>query len=140
ISISVDKGTVEQIKKKGSFVLFKDDAGEKCISAELFDIKEDDGSYINEDYEEIKKLVDSKFIFSKDVAEILLRGFDAKKNVLLYGKGGHGKSEITEMVTNELYKRGLISGEPFIKALGDGLTQEELFGGIDIKEMKDTGR
>lgn len=140
ISISVDKGTVEQIKKKGSFVLFKDDAGEKCISAELFDIKEDDGSYINEDYEEIKKLVDSKFIFSKDVAEILLRGFDAKKNVLLYGKGGHAKSEITEMVTNELYKRGLISGEPFIKALGDGLTQEELFGGIDIKEMKDTGR
>src|SRR5690606_26685153 len=109
ISISVDKNTVEEIKNKGSFLLFKDEKGEKRISIDLFDIKEDDGSILNQDFEDIKELVDSKYIFSKEVVDIILRGFDSNKNILLYGRGGHGKSEITELVLKELKNKKLIT-------------------------------
>jgi hypothetical protein len=48
---------------------------------------------------EYVKLLDhaaDKFIHSKEVVDALYPGLTLGKNVLLYGRGGHGKSELTE--------------------------------------------
>tara|TARA_R110000772_G_scaffold57842_4_gene130926 strand:- start:3091 stop:4455 length:1365 start_codon:yes stop_codon:yes gene_type:complete len=88
---------------------------------------------------DVQRIVDEKYIFSEDVVDILFAGMESKKNVILWGRGGHGKSEITELVLKEMYDKGLITEEPFIQAFGDGLTEEKLFGGMDIKRYKAEG-
>lgn len=87
----------------------------------------------------VHKAVEEKFIYSEEVVDILMTGIDMEKNVILYGRGGHGKSEITELVLDTLYKTKAIPKEAFVQAFGDGMTEEKLFGGINIKKFKDEG-
>lgn len=139
IEISISTAEYNQILNSKTFKLFDDDTGGRNISIDLFDFQDDMGAVVNPAFDEIKKEVNKQFILSEAVTDILLQGFDMGSNVLLFGRGGHGKSEITQLVLSELKSKGLISTDPYIKALGDGLTVEELFGGINIKKMKDTG-
>ena len=88
---------------------------------------------------QVQQIVDEKFIYSEEVVDILFAGLENKKNVILWGRGGHGKSEITETVLSELYKAGLLTEEPFVQAFGKGLTEEKLFGGMNIKKYRDEG-
>lgn len=88
---------------------------------------------------DVQRVVSEKFIFSEDIVDILFAGMESKKNVILWGRGGHGKSEITEVVLQEMYDKGLIEEAPFVQAFGDGLTEEKLFGGMDIKRYKAEG-
>lgn len=76
-----------------------------------------------------------KFIHSKDVVDALYPGLVLKKNVLLYGRGGHGKSEMTEEFFDKALDLGIIKSKPFVQAFGEGLTEEALFGGIDIQSF-----
>jgi len=94
-----------------------------------------------QNYMDLLDSLSSKFIHSKDVVDALYPGIVLGKNVLLYGRGGHGKSEMTEHFLEKAKELGMISSEPFVQALGEGLTEEALFGGLDMKLFldKETG-
>lgn len=77
--------------------------------------------------------VAKKFVKHEDIVKIMQLGISTGKNVFLFGRGGHGKSEITDEVFKHLGK------EPFVQSCGDGLTEEKLFGGLNLKIFQDTG-
>lgn len=116
----------------------------KFLSMNGFDIPIDaitvEEISISDQQSEVQEIVDKKFIFSDNVVDVLLAGLESEKNVLLWGKGGHGKSEITEEVFQGLYDIGAIKSLPFVQAFGDGLTEEKLFGGMDIQMYKQQGK
>lgn len=78
--------------------------------------------------------LDKKFIFSEEVAKVLDLSYDTGENVILFGRGGYGKSEMTELFFNNK------KITPFIKTMGSGTTTDVLFGGINIPLFNDTGK
>jgi hypothetical protein len=75
-----------------------------------------------------------KFVFMDKTANILNVGFSTCKNVVLYGPGGHGKSEMT---LDFLQSKGI---NPYIITMGTGMTTDRLFGGLDIPTFETTGK
>ena len=75
-----------------------------------------------------------KFVFMDKTINILNVGLATSKNVVLYGPGGHGKSEIT---LDFLKSRGI---NPYIITMGTGMTTDRLFGGLDIPIFEKTGK
>jgi hypothetical protein len=75
-----------------------------------------------------------KFVFMDKTINILNVGLSTNKNVVLYGPGGHGKSEIT---LDFLKSRGI---DPYIITMGTGMTTDRLFGGLDIPTFEKTGK
>ena len=75
-----------------------------------------------------------KFVFMDKTINILNVGLSTGKNVVLYGPGGHGKSEIT---LDFLKSRGI---NPYIITMGTGMTTDRLFGGLDIPTFEKTGK
>lgn len=85
---------------------------------------------------QLKQVLGQKFINVDEVAEILEIGFVTNKNVFLYGRGGHAKSEIIQ----EFLKHVDPSGEnSFVQACGEGLSEEKLFGGLNLQKFQKTG-
>lgn len=76
----------------------------------------------------------TKFINSDKVANILSLGKDMGEHVVLFGRGGHGKSVMTE----EFFKFHDI--KPFVKSLGKGTMIDDLLGGLKIKEFQEEGK
>jgi MoxR-like ATPase len=75
-----------------------------------------------------------KFVFMDKTVQVLEIGFNTSKNIVLYGPGGHGKSEMTL----EFLKERNIT--PYVITMGTGMTGDRLFGGMDIKEFHETGK
>ena len=75
-----------------------------------------------------------KFVFMDKTINILNVGLSTNKNVVLYGPGGHGKSEIT---LDFLKSRNI---DPYIITMGTGMTTDRLFGGLDIPTFEKTGK
>jgi len=82
----------------------------------------------------VKNPVAEKFVFMDKTVSILNVGFSTAKNVILYGPGGHGKSEIT---LDFLKAKGI---DPFIQTMGTGMTTDRLFGGLNIPTFETTGK
>jgi hypothetical protein len=82
---------------------------------------------------DLRKRFAYKFVKYQQVLEVLELGYIHNENVILYGKGGHGKSE---MALEFFRSQGI---EPFVKFLGQGSQIEDLFGGLDIKRFNETG-
>ena len=89
--------------------------------------------------DDMKAHYSKNFLFMEDMIDAITHGIELNRNVLLYGRGGHNKSEGTIEVLKGLHSSGLISNSIFIKAFGDGLTVEDLFGGVKLKLAMDTG-
>lgn len=88
-----------------------------------------------------KKVVDestaqsgSEFVFMEKSINILNVGFTTGKNIVLYGPGGHGKSELT---LSFLRSKNV---EPYVITMGTGMTTDRLFGGLDIPTFEKTGK
>lgn len=81
-----------------------------------------------------KKMIKG-FIKSELVHEVLEAGRLTKQNVVLYGPGGYGKSEMSLAYLKEHYRDKDVS----VKALSVGTTVDDLLDGINIKTLKDTG-
>lgn len=75
-----------------------------------------------------------KFVFMDKTVSVLNVGFQTGKNVVLYGAGGHGKSEIT---LDFLQAKGI---NPYVITMGTGMTTDRLFGGLDIPTFEKTGK
>jgi hypothetical protein len=78
--------------------------------------------------------VAEKFVFMDKTVNVLNVGFQTGKNVVLYGPGGHGKSEMT---LDFLKSKGI---EPYVITMGTGMTTDRLFGGLDIPMFEKTGK
>lgn len=59
-----------------------------------------------------------QFVFMEKTLKALEIGFDSGKNVILYGPGGHGKSELTNSFFAE---KGI---NPFVITMGTGMTTD----------------
>lgn len=77
---------------------------------------------------------DNGFVFMEKSVNILNVGLTTGKNIVLYGPGGHGKSELT---LSFLRERGI---EPYVITMGTGMTTDRLFGGLDIPTFEKTGK
>jgi MoxR-like ATPase len=78
--------------------------------------------------------VGSDFVFMEKSLNILDIGLKTGKNIILYGPGGHGKSELT---TAYLAEKGIT---PYVITMGTGMTTDRLFGGLDIPTFEKTGK
>jgi hypothetical protein len=74
------------------------------------------------------------FVFMEKTAQILNIGFQTEKNIVLYGPGGHGKSEIAL----SFFAEKAIT--PYVITMGTGMTTDRLFGGLDIQTFNATGK
>lgn len=81
-----------------------------------------------------KSNIEEKFVFMDKTISILNVGFLTNKNVVLFGPGGHGKSELTL----DFFEDNGIS--PYVITMGTGMTTDRLFGGLDIPTFEKTGK
>lgn len=73
-----------------------------------------------------------KFVYSQDVADLISAAFYEPCNLLLWGPGGHGKSD---MVLTALRSLGLKDDEIFIQSFGEGMSEDRLWGGPDMASL-----
>lgn len=78
--------------------------------------------------------VGADFVFMDKSLSILDIGLKTCKNIVLYGPGGHGKSELTMAY---LAEKGI---DPYVITMGTGMTTDRLFGGLDIPTFEKTGK
>lgn len=78
--------------------------------------------------------VGADFVFMDKSLNILDIGLKTGKNIVLYGPGGHGKSELTMAY---LAEKGI---DPYVITMGTGMTTDRLFGGLDIPTFEKTGK
>lgn len=74
------------------------------------------------------------FVFMEKSLNILNVGLSTGKNIVLYGPGGHGKSELTMEFFRD---KGI---DPYVITMGTGMTTDRLFGGLDIITFEKTGK
>jgi len=103
----------------------------KSIIAEFGDILLNE--YKNSD--KIYQIISKKFINMSGPSQVIKNALANNMNLILYGKGGFGKSEVCD----ELFSCAELKDRVFIKSLSEATTVEDLFGGINIKKMTDTG-
>lgn len=82
----------------------------------------------------IQKALQNSFVKWEKVAEVLSLSLTMQKPCLLYGRGGHGKSEMVRAVFKALAET---TENIFIQSFGEGMTEAKLFGGLDMKALND---
>lgn len=88
---------------------------------------------------EAERYIQSK-LFAFNAGKTLARAFNAGENVLLTGPGGYGKTDAAILFFNFLKSKDAITDEsPFVLAFGQGMTEERLFAGLDIKKFQSEG-
>ncbi|OGG47374.1 hypothetical protein A3D66_02020 [Candidatus Kaiserbacteria bacterium RIFCSPHIGHO2_02_FULL_50_9] len=88
---------------------------------------------MNSIYENIARNLDTSFVRSEQMARIIALATESGKNVLLWGPGGHGKSE---MVTTAL---SVVTEEEhvFVQSFGEGMDEATLWGGLDFRALEE---
>ena len=81
----------------------------------------------------IKEILDHDFIFTEEVARMLELGFGANKNLIIFGPGGHAKSEMIKAVIHGLG----FESETFFQFFGEGMDESKLFGGLDFRKLEE---
>lgn len=88
--------------------------------------------------EKINNILAEKFVFSEPIADILASAIYSKQNVILYGPGGHGKSEMVEAALEGLGlwdRKDPVNSATLVQSFGEGLTEDALWGGIDFRKL-----
>ena len=81
----------------------------------------------------ISSALADKFIKTESIARVLALAVESGKNVLLWGPGGHGKSEMVELALRQVAE----SSEIFIQSFGEGMDEATLWGGLDFKKLEE---
>ena len=74
------------------------------------------------------------FVNSAAMAEILALALVGRVNPMLFGPGGHGKSQMVERVLSAI--TGALTRT---LSCGEGLSEARLFGGLDFKSLETEG-
>lgn len=86
----------------------------------------------------INDILKQKFIYTEAIADILAAAIYGNQNVILYGPGGHGKSEMVEEVLEKLglwSREDQANSDTLVQSFGEGLDEAALWGGIDFKRL-----
>ncbi|MFA6272090.1 MAG: AAA family ATPase [Patescibacteria group bacterium] len=83
-------------------------------------------------YKKIHGVLGADFIRHEEIARILALALESGKNILLWGPGGHGKSE---MVAAAL-KAVAAEDEIFVQSFGEGMDEATLWGGLDFAALE----
>ncbi|RLG28192.1 hypothetical protein DRO03_10400, partial [Methanosarcinales archaeon] len=84
-------------------------------------------------FQKISGILAPMFIFVEEIARILSLGFAGKKNIIVFGPGGHGKSEMVQAVIDGLN----LSEDAFFQFFGEGMDESQLFGGLNFKKLEE---
>lgn len=134
-SITLTDDQLLSLGKDGKFLI-----GTQEISKDLIDVDTTANNTTSnikwiEHRKKVKDKFRKKYLFMDDLVEAVTQGMELKRNVLLYGLGGHNKSEGTIETLKEC---GITEDKIFVKAFGDGLTTDDLFGGVKLKQALET--
>ena len=89
--------------------------------------------------EELQSYMDKR-LYNWYAAKTLAYAWNAGENVLFTGPGGYGKSDGATLFFDFLKENNLVEDEqPFVLSFGQGMTEERLFSGIDIKKFQNEG-
>jgi energy-coupling factor transporter ATP-binding protein EcfA2 len=83
-------------------------------------------------YERLVAVLSANFVRCEDVARILALAIQSGKNVLLWGPGGHGKSEMVQAVLAAIAQEH----EIFVQSFGEGMDEATLWGGLDFAALE----
>lgn len=132
MEIILNDSQVKKVKKDKYFEI-----GDYKLSIDTFEFLNKEGH--SEIQMKVQEKLNEKFIFSEEFVDVFMTGVSLNKNMIFYGKGGHGKSEMTELIVQTLQDLGVLKEKPFVQAFGDGLTEDRLLGGTDIKKYRKDG-
>lgn len=82
-------------------------------------------------YEKLKERLERDFVRVEELARILALAVTSGKNVILWGPGGHGKSEMVQAALEEVTAEENI----FVQSFGEGMDEATLWGGLDFKAL-----
>jgi MoxR-like ATPase len=77
-------------------------------------------------------LVAARFIKSERLVRALALALVSGRNLLLWGPGGHGKSEATQFALRLIRRR---PEDCFVQSFGEGMTEDRLWGGVDLQVL-----
>ncbi len=80
----------------------------------------------------VRTTLSKRFIHAEEIIQVLTHAFLQPCNVLLWGPGGHGKSD---MVMTVLKAMGYKDGEIFLQSFGEGMSEDRLWGGPNIAKL-----
>jgi len=80
-----------------------------------------------------------RYLHNFNAAKELAWAWNAQENIILFGPGGYGKSDAAVLFAQLLKRVGAIQSDPFTMSFGQGMTEEKIFGGIDIKKFQNSG-
>lgn len=80
----------------------------------------------------IARTLDNGFVFVDDVKTILSLAFVGEKNAILFGPGGHAKSQMLEKVVEALGAKD----ETFVQFFGEGMDEARLYGGLNFEKLE----
>lgn len=84
--------------------------------------------------QKVKDILLKKYVFMEKSIDLLFIGYKTNTNLVLYGKGGHGKSDLTMDFYTEM---GI---KPFVLTMGSGMNGDRLLGGINIPLLNKEGK
>lgn len=84
-------------------------------------------------FQQILAILAASFVFTEEMARLLALAFTSKKFAIVFGPGGHGKSEMVKAVIDGL---GL-DGETYYQFFGEGMDESRLFGGLNFKKLEE---
>jgi hypothetical protein len=89
---------------------------------------------------EVSKFINRK-LYKFNTAQFLAYAWNSRENIIMYGPGGYGKSQAAVMFHDFLKEKGKVEKEskPYIMSFGQGMTEERLLGGLDVKKFQDEG-
>jgi hypothetical protein len=88
--------------------------------------------------DKIEGILSKRFIYTRDMSNILASAIYSGQNVILFGPGGHAKSEMVEEVLEGLGlwdRKNQHNSQALVQSFGEGLTEDALWGGIDFKTL-----
>jgi MoxR domain in the MoxR-vWA-beta-propeller ternary systems len=80
----------------------------------------------------IRQRLDERFVQSEQVARLLSLAFTSHKHVLLWGPGGHGKSEMVQLALSCVTDRRSV----FVQSFGEGMDEATLWGGLNFAALE----
>ena len=83
-------------------------------------------------YQKLRSRLERDFIKCDEIARILALALKSGKNVILWGPGGHGKSEMVQSALAEIAAEADI----FVQSFGEGMDEATLWGGLDFKALE----
>ena len=135
-----------EITKDGIREILEEEFQERALSKDEIEeirklkpkIKEMAASAMLEYYKDpgvLLSILDKSFILMDEPAQALAAALKMEQNIIFCGKGGYGKSEMVKA----LFSNELLKDKVFIKSLNESTTEEDLFGGVRMKELMETG-